>query len=141
MLNRGIEIKTGPKVIITFVIQGPPSLGSKLVLVLFLSSKCHACTLSHFCLFNPLDCSLPGSSAHTIFQARILEWVAVPSPGHLPHLGIESNVSFGSCIGRRALYHSITWEALLADIVLLINFWFCCLCFWCFIQKKNHCQD
>ena len=28
-------------------------------------------------LCDPLDCSLPGSSIHGIFQARILEWVAV----------------------------------------------------------------
>ena len=27
----------------------------------------------------PLDCSLPGSSVHGIFQARILEWVAIVS--------------------------------------------------------------
>ena len=29
---------------------------------------------------DPMDCSLPGSSAHGIFQARVLEWVALPSP-------------------------------------------------------------
>ena len=28
-------------------------------------------------LRDPLDCSLPGSSIHGIFQARILEWVAI----------------------------------------------------------------
>ena len=28
-------------------------------------------------LCNPRDCSLPGSSVHGIFQARILEWVAI----------------------------------------------------------------
>ena len=28
---------------------------------------------------NPLDCSPPGSSVHGILQARILEWVAMPS--------------------------------------------------------------
>ena len=28
-------------------------------------------------LCNPTDCSLPGSSVHGVFQARILEWVAV----------------------------------------------------------------
>ena len=27
-------------------------------------------------LSNPLDCSLPGSSIHWIFQARVLEWGA-----------------------------------------------------------------
>ena len=34
-----------------------------------------------------MDCSLPGSSAHGILQARILEWI--PSPGDLPDPGIE----------------------------------------------------
>ena len=29
-------------------------------------------------LCNPMDCRLPGSSVHGIFQARILEWVAIP---------------------------------------------------------------
>jgi len=28
---------------------------------------------------DPMDCSLPGSSAHGIFQARVLEWVAIAS--------------------------------------------------------------
>ena len=26
---------------------------------------------------NPMDCSLPGSSVHVIFQARVLEWGAI----------------------------------------------------------------
>ena len=30
-------------------------------------------------LFNPLECSLPGSSVQRILQALILEWVAMPS--------------------------------------------------------------
>ena len=30
-------------------------------------------------LCDPMDCSPPGSSAHGILQARILEWVAMPS--------------------------------------------------------------
>ena len=28
-------------------------------------------------LCNPMDCSLPGSSIHGIFQARVLEWIAI----------------------------------------------------------------
>ena len=28
-------------------------------------------------LCDPVDCSLPGSSSHEIFQARILKWVAI----------------------------------------------------------------
>ena len=40
-----------------------------------------------FC--DSVDCSLPGSFVHVILQARILEWVACPSPGDLPNPGIE----------------------------------------------------
>ena len=28
-------------------------------------------------LHDPMDCSLPGSSVHGIFQARVLEWGAI----------------------------------------------------------------
>ena len=28
-------------------------------------------------LRNPMDCSLPGSSVHGIFQARVVEWGAI----------------------------------------------------------------
>ena len=44
--------------------------------------RCYACVLSHFrcrTLCNPMDYSLPGSSLQGILQARILEWVAMPS--------------------------------------------------------------
>ena len=42
----------------------------------------HECVLakslqSCLTLWNPIDCSLPGSSVHGILQARILEWVAI----------------------------------------------------------------
>ena len=36
-------------------------------------------TQLHLTLCDPKDCSLPGSSVHGILQARILEWVAIPS--------------------------------------------------------------
>ena len=60
-------------------------------------------------LCDPMDCSLPGSSVHGIFQARILEWIAIsfsrgsssPRDGtHIPYTG------------RRSLYGCTTWEAL-----------------------------
>ena len=38
---------------------------------------------------NPMDGSPPASSVHGILQARILEWVACPTPGDLPNPGIE----------------------------------------------------
>ena len=33
-------------------------------------------------LCNPMDCSLSGSSIHGIFQARVLEWVAIAFSTH-----------------------------------------------------------
>ena len=32
-------------------------------------------------LYDPVDCSLPGPSVHGIFQARVLEWVAIGFSG------------------------------------------------------------
>ena len=43
-------------------------------------SECEV-TQSYLTLSDPMDCSLPGSSIHRIFQARVLEWRRpVPSP-------------------------------------------------------------
>ena len=52
---------------------------------------CEVCEVTQSCptLCDPMDCSLPGFSLHGISQARILEWVAFPSPGNLPDSGIE----------------------------------------------------
>ena len=51
----------------------------------------HACSVAHSCpaLWDPLDCSLTGSSIHGIFQASILEWIAISFSGDLPNPGIE----------------------------------------------------
>ena len=38
---------------------------------------------SYLTLCNSTDCSPPGFSVHGILQARILEWIAMPSPGDL----------------------------------------------------------
>ena len=40
-------------------------------------------------LCNSMDCSPPGSSVHGILQARILERVAIPSPGDIPNPEIK----------------------------------------------------
>ena len=44
-------------------------------------------------LSNPMDCSLPGSSVHGIFQARVLEWGAIAFSAHLYLFASYSNVS------------------------------------------------
>ena len=36
-----------------------------------------------------MDCSLPGSSVHGIFQAKLLEWVAISFAGDLPNPWVE----------------------------------------------------
>ena len=43
---------------------------------------CCWCLVAEFCptLYDPMDYSLPGSPVHGIFQARILEWVAISFP-------------------------------------------------------------
>ena len=46
-------------------------------------------THSHPTLCNTMDYSPPGSSVHGISQARILEWVAIPSPADLFNPRIE----------------------------------------------------
>ena len=35
-------------------------------------------------LHDPMDCSLPGSSAHGVFQARVLEWGAIAFSPEIP---------------------------------------------------------
>ena len=56
-------------------------------------------------LSDPMDCSPPGSSIHGIFQARVLEWVAIAFSKHFSRLHIY---------------------ALVYDISL--SFWFTSLC-------------
>ena len=52
-------------------------------------------------LCDPMDCSPPGSSVHGIPQARILEWVAVPSSRGSSVPRDQTHVSCSSCIVGR----------------------------------------
>ena len=60
-----------------------------------------------------MDCSLPGSSVHGIFQARILEWVAVSRSRDLPHPGTESTSLMSPALGNGFDTTSATWEDLI----------------------------
>ena len=51
-------------------------------------------------LCSPMDCSLSGSSVHGIFQARILEWVAMPSSRGSSQPRDWTSVSCVSCVTR-----------------------------------------
>ena len=66
-----------------------------------------ACACSRWCpnLCNLMDCSPLGSSAHGIFQARILESVAISFSRGSSQPGDRTHVSCVSCIGRQILSH------------------------------------
>jgi len=62
--------------------QAPPSLGfsrQEHWTGLPFPSPMHESEVAQSCptLCNTMDCSLPGSSVHGIFQARVLEWGAI----------------------------------------------------------------
>ena len=59
-------------------------------------------------LCNPMDCSVPGSCMHGIFQSRILECVAMPSSRGLPHLGLKPTSLISPALAGRFLTTSAT---------------------------------
>ena len=63
-------------------------------------------------LGDPVDCSLPGSSVHGILQARIVEWVAMPSPENLPDPGMEPTSLISPALAARFFRTRATWKAL-----------------------------
>ena len=67
-------------------------------------------------LCNPMDYSLPGSSVHGIFQARILEWVAIPFSRGSSQSRDRTRVS---CIAGRFFSIWATREAIWSDGTLL----------------------
>ena len=56
-------------------------------------------------LWNLMDLSPPGFFFHGILQARILEWVAVPSSRGSSQPRDRTCFSHVSCFSRRVLYH------------------------------------
>ena len=62
-------------------------------------------------LCDPTDYSPPGFSVQGILQARILEWVAVPSSRDLPNAGIEPSSLMSTTLTGRFFTTSTTWEA------------------------------
>ena len=82
------------------------TVASVLLSRFFCALVCVLVTQAGPTLCNARDCSLPGSSAHGIFQARILEWVTIPSSRGSSW---PRNRTGASCIGRQAFYHRATW--------------------------------
>ena len=70
-------------------------------------NSCHLIAKSCLTLFNPVDCSPPGSSINGVFQART-HWNGLPFPSSGGLLTQGSNPHL--CC-RLILYHWATWEA------------------------------
>ena len=66
-----------------------------------LDLECAVCAQVCPNLWDPMDCSPPGSSVHGIFQARILEWVAISSSRGSSQSRDQTCISY---IGRLFLY-------------------------------------
>ena len=67
---------------------------------------CCCCSVAKLC---PTLCD----HIHGVFQARMLEWIAISTPGDLPDPGRDQThvTSCISCTGRWSLHHCTTWEA------------------------------
>ena len=87
------------------------------------------CAQSCLTLCNPMDCSPPGSSVHGIFQARILEWVAISSsrgssqPRNGPMFLVFPALAgrlFTTCISREALPATPRPPTKIDDIIPII---------------------
>ena len=76
-------------------------------------------------LRDPMDCSLPGSSVHGIFQARVLEWGVSLSYPWLPYLSsslLPSSLFLISCapnISSLSCYHRVSLSNLNLTVSLL----------------------
>ena len=66
-----------------------------------------ACAQLYPTLCDSVDCSPPHSSVHRIFQARILEWVAISFSRDLPDPGIEP-VSLASAASAGGFFTTST---------------------------------
>ena len=70
-------------------------------------------------LHDPMDCSLPGSFVHGIFQVRILDGLPFPPPGDIPNSGIELE---SPELAGRFFTTSDTWEAHYTHVLISDNF-------------------
>ena len=92
--------------------QDPFQLGTKkLVHISWLDNQ-PIYGFSQNVLCNPMDCSPPGSSVHGILQARILEWVAMPSSRGSSRPGIELTSPESLALKADSLPRILEWVAI-----------------------------
>ena len=95
MANHSIYCKGFFFFLVVVVVRGLSALGG-----LWDLSPCEK--WSRVLLCDPMDCSLPGSSVHGVFQARIVEWVAISFSRGSSLARDQTRVS---CIVGRCFYH------------------------------------
>ena len=89
------------------------------------SHRLSACVRAQSCqtLCDPMDCCPPGSPVSGIFQARILERVAISYSRGSSWPRVGSNLHLlSSYIGREIVYLFATWEAPQYRLLLLRHF-------------------
>ena len=101
----------GNRITTTFT-EDTPGFKSQLNHLLHVCCACAKLLQSCLTLCATMDCSLPGSSVHGIFLARILEWVAISFSRVSSWPRDRTCFSCISFIGRWILYHWAIWEAL-----------------------------
>ena len=91
------------------------------------------CALSCLMLWDPMDCSPPGSFIHAIFQARILEWVAIFYSRDVSDPGIEHTLMASPALtgrsfttappGKPCLLFSVLYTQSLSCVWLFVTPW------------------
>ena len=90
-------------------------------------------TQSYLTLCHPMDCRLPGSSVHGIFQARVLSGLPFPSPGDLLNPGIELR---SPALQSDSLPSEPTGKPPSSALWLANQWWYQFWCWWRFRQSK-----
>ena len=60
---------------------------------------------------DPMDCSLPGSSIHGIFQAGVLEWVAIAFSSIVVEHGLNCSKACGIFLDQGSNLCLLHWQA------------------------------
>ena len=87
--------------------------------------RLHVWVLSHSVVSDssatPWTVAPPGSSVQGILQARILEWVAMPSSRGSSRPGDQTHVSYVCCLGRQVCFFFTTSNRLRSSCIQIVK--------------------
>ena len=72
-------------------------------------------------LWDPMDCSPPGSSVHEILQQEYWSRLPFPLPADLPDSGIELASFMSLELAGGFSTTGTTWEALIAEVLVMVE--------------------